>query len=200
VDVTPVFPDPSRIARELRDNNHLKQEVNMKFIHLLGMIACLSLLACETTAQGPVISTRHANEEIKQMILAYKAAGGRDTRPTGTLHQRFRADFPDARDVEWETARDIYEVEFEIRYRDYKAYYDSRGDLLMLVKEIKRGELPAVVRNAAESRYPKYTFEDIDHVRRGTELFYIIEMERGDLDVKLIISPDGTLLDETFEY
>jgi hypothetical protein len=104
--------------------------------------------------------------------------------------------------VEWETANDVYEVEFEIRSRDVKALYDKDGNLLSLVEEIRESEMPAVVKNAAENKYPKYHFEDIDRIRRGTETFYKIEMEKSSSDgeVKLIIKSDGTIIEERFDY
>jgi hypothetical protein len=104
--------------------------------------------------------------------------------------------------VEWETDGDIYEVEFEVKFRDYEAYYDVKENLLMYVQEIYHSELPAIVKNAAESKYPKYRFEDIDKIRQGSEVFYKIEMERksSDLEVKLLIKDDGAILEEKLDY
>ncbi|MDR1169237.1 MAG: hypothetical protein LBK97_00185, partial [Prevotellaceae bacterium] len=70
------------------------------------------------------------------------------------------------------------------------------------VQEIHRSELPAVVKNAAESKYPKYRFDDIDTIRRGTEIFYKIEMEHksSGSEVKFLIGEDGAILEQTFDY
>jgi hypothetical protein len=158
------------------------------------------MLAQTTIAQDPKISTRYSNEEISQMIKKHKMTAAHDVVPTAELQQKFKADFPRAYDVEWESAEDIYEVEFNIKLRDYTAYYDANGNLLMTIQEIRRSELPAIVQNAAVEKYPKYKFEDIDKIRRGTEVFYKIEMELRDTDVKLLIKSDGVLLDERFDY
>ncbi|MDR1343513.1 MAG: PepSY-like domain-containing protein [Prevotellaceae bacterium] len=175
----------------------------MKRLKILGMTASL-LFVQAAAAQNPVISTRYSNEEIAQAIKTYKASHSRDAIPPANLQQKFQADFPKARDVEWEAAGDIYEVEFEVKlvvkFRDFKAFYSSAGDLLMIAEEIYRSELPAVAKNAAESKYPKYSFEDIDKIQRGTEVFYKIEMERGETEVKLLVKSDGAIIEEKIDY
>jgi hypothetical protein len=141
----------------------------------------------------PAISTRYSDEVVAGMIRRHKNAHSRDVNPPSLLASKFKADFPKAHGVEWELADSVYNVEFKLRFRDCEAYYDFEGNLLMLVEEITRSELPAVVKNAAEAKYPKFGFEDIDRIRRGTEVFYKIEMEHRDTDVKLLIKSDGTV-------
>jgi hypothetical protein len=167
------------------------------------LIAAASLLIVQTlAAQTPAISTKYTDAEIAQIVNNYRAAHSRDVFPPDTLQQKFQADFPKARDVEWETANDIYEVEFEIRFRDFRALYDKSGNLLMVVEEIRPSELPAVVRNTAEGRYPKFHFEDMEKIRRGTETVYKIEMEKSfsDMEVKLLVDSGGKILEERFDY
>ncbi|MDR2497449.1 MAG: PepSY-like domain-containing protein [Tannerellaceae bacterium] len=169
----------------------------MKTKQILSLIAGCCLAANIAAAQtNPLISTQYSNEAIAEMIRKYKSLNARDAVPSPELAARFKADFPKAYDAEWESAGGIFEVEFDRRFRDFSAYYDDKGNLLMIVEEIYRSALPAVVKNAAEARYPKYSFEDINKIRRGTETFYEIEMERRDTDVRLVINSDGTIYDE----
>jgi hypothetical protein len=70
----------------------------------------------------------------------------------------------------------------------------------MTIEEIYRSELPAVVKNAAEAKYPKYHFEDMNKIRRGAEVFYRIEMELRDTEVELLVLPDDTVIDEKTDY
>jgi hypothetical protein len=167
----------------------------MKTLNILSLMTGL-LFVQTVTAQTPAMSTQYSIEEIAQMITAYHTTHAHDVVPPASLQQKFQADFPKAYDVEWETTHDIYEVEFDMWFRDLKAFYDAQGNLLMVVEEIRRSDLPAVVKNAAESKYPKYHFEDIDKIQHGTEVFYRIEMERGDMEVKLSVKSDGTVIEE----
>ncbi|MDR1180965.1 MAG: PepSY-like domain-containing protein [Bacteroidales bacterium] len=152
--------------------------------------------------QNPAISKEYSNEEITQMIKTYKTSNSRDAIPPTLLQQRFQTDFSKAYDVEWEVAGNIYEVEFDIQDRDYKAYYHVKGNLLMYIQEINGAELPAMVRNAAENKYPKYRLDNVDKIRRGTEVLYSVEMEdkSSDLEVKLLLKDNGSILEETFNY
>jgi hypothetical protein len=175
----------------------------MKLIRVLGVAACLFLSAETTLAQeNPAISKEYSNEEIARMVRTYKRAHSHDVMPPEMIQQKFRVDFPKAHDVEWETDGKIYEVEFEIKFRDCQAYYDAKGNLLMYVKEIYRSELPAIVKNAVENKYPKYRFDDIDKIWRGTEVFYKIEVENksSDTEIKLLLKEDGTIFEEKFDY
>ncbi|MDR2293430.1 MAG: PepSY-like domain-containing protein [Prevotellaceae bacterium] len=179
----------------------------MKSVKFLSVIAISVITSCNffaqtaTQANSP-ISTKYSNEEIAEMIEKYKHSHSHDIMPSAELQQKFKTDFPKSYDIEWETDGKIYEVEFDVKFKDYKVYYDLEGNLLMIVQEIFRSELPAVVKNAAETKYPKYNFEDIDKISRGTEIFYKIEMERSfsDAEVKLLVKSDGSIIEEKFDY
>ena len=170
----------------------------LKVLMLTASIFIVQMLA----AQNPAISTRYSDSEIAQMVEGYRMAHARDIVPPNNLQQKFLTDFPNASDVEWETAGSIYEVDFEIRSRDFKAFYDSESNLLMGVEEIHISALPAVVKNAAEAKYPKFRIEDIRKIRRGTETVYKVEMEKSfsDMEVTLFVKSDGIVLNERIDY
>jgi CMP-N-acetylneuraminic acid synthetase len=171
----------------------------MKVLKILSMAAGLFFIQT-VAAQNPAISALYSNEEIAQKIKTYKTSHSHDVVPPANLQQKFQTDFPKTSDVEWEAADSVYEAEFDVKFKDWKAYYDAKGNLLMTVEEIYRSELPAVVKNAAEAKYPKYHFEDMDKIRRGTEVFYKTEMELRDTEIKLLIQSDGTITDERIDY
>jgi hypothetical protein len=171
----------------------------MKPLKIISMAAGLLFIQA-AAAQNPAISTRYSNEEIAQAIKTHKTSHTQDVFPPEKLATKFRADFPKASDMEWETSGSVYEVEFDVRFRDWKAYYDAEGNLLMTVEDICRSELPAVVKNAAEAKYPKYCFEDMNKIRRGTEIFYRVEMELRDAEVELLVQSDGAIRSEKIDY
>lgn len=151
-------------------------------------------------AQNPAISTKYSNSEIAAFVQNYKNTRERDVFADGILLERFQRDFPKASDVEWETNGEIYEVDFDVKFRDFAAYYDKEGNLLMYKQEIREKELPAIVKTAAESKYPKYKFEDIEKVVKGTETFYKVEMELRDTEVTMFIASEGRIINEKFDY
>ncbi|MBK5721626.1 PepSY-like domain-containing protein [Dysgonomonas sp. Marseille-P4677] len=172
----------------------------MKKITTFLSIAIISLASCQlAVAQpSPLVSNKYSNAEIEKMINLYKSSHSRDIYPTELFRQQLMKDFPNARGADWETSANIYEVDFEIGRTDYKAYYDEQANLLMYIVEIRINELPAIVQNAAQAKYPNYKFEDMDKIVRGTDVLYEVEMEKGDIDVKAIFGENGTFVKEIF--
>ena len=160
------------------------------------MSAAFFMQMAAAQSSVPAISNAYSNDAIAEMLRKYRSSHSRDVTPPARLAATFKSDFPKASDVEWEVAGSIYEVEFDVRFRDWKAYYDDKGNLLMTVEEMYRSELPAIVKNAAKAKYPKYHFEDIDKIRRGTEVFYRIEMEHRDMEIELSVRSDGVITNE----
>lgn len=174
----------------------------MKYISKIIAVALICLISCQTAVAqlpSPSPSAKYSNEEISQMIKTHKRNRSKDIRPTTIQNQRFISDFPKARDIDWEVAAEIYEVEFEIGRIDYKAYYDKDGNLLMYKYNITESELPAVVKNAAFDKYPDSKIDDIDKVVKGTETYYVVEMEKDERDIKAAFNPEGTLIKEIFD-
>ena len=171
----------------------------MKKIKVKTLVA--SLLVIQTlAAQNPAISTVYSDREIVQMVEQYRSAKAHDVKPSSELKEKFRSDFPKALFAEWETANGIYEVEFFIRFREFEVLYDTKGNLLVVIEQIRSSVLPAVVKNAAQAKYPKYKFDDIYKIRRGTETVYKMEMEKGKMEVKLFVNSEGVVLEERFVY
>lgn len=173
--------------------------MQMKSLIFLSLIlACLISCQIATAQPIPIMSKKYSDGEIEKMINDYKATRQRDVQPTIDQQQQFSKDFPNARDVEWEVAANVYEVEFEIGRVDYKAYYDESANLIMYTIEIKEVDLPAIVKNAAMSKYPNYKFDDIKKVVRGSETFYKVEMEKGKSDIKAIFKQEGTFIKQIY--
>jgi hypothetical protein len=158
---------------------------------LCGIAVCL-LFTNPTEAQE--ISTRYSDTEITAMLDGFQATNGRDIAPTETLRRKFNADFPLAYEVEWSSSTNIYEVVFKLKRRSNRVYYDTKGNLLMIIQEIHSSELPAAVKNAVMSKYPKCKLDDVDKIRRGTEVLYNVEIELDGREIKLSVRNSGEIL------
>lgn len=174
----------------------MKYKSKFLALALIALVACQSAVAQLPT---PTISAKYNNDEISKMVEAHKRTHSQDIRPNATLHAAFTKDFPNSRDIDWEIAANLYEVEFEIGRIDYKAYYDENGNLVMYSHEVKEMDLPAVVKNAAMDKYPNGKFEDYKKVVKGTKTFYIVELEKGETDIKATFDPKGTFIQEIFD-
>ncbi|MDR0715057.1 MAG: hypothetical protein LBF89_12500 [Bacteroidales bacterium] len=161
---------------------------------MFGLIAVL-YAPCVWAQVAPSVTGKYSDAEIDRLIHAYAVAVSKETPPSQTLRQKLEKDFPGAWDVEWERAENVYEAEFEIGHTDYRACYDREGNLLMYYYEVTEAKLPSVVRDAAKRYYPKYRFDEIKKVHKGTAVFYKIEMERRDVEVKMVIKSDGSFVE-----
>lgn len=164
----------------------------MNTFKILCSIAVFLLFARHTEAQE--ISTRYSDTEIIAMVDGFRATNGRDIAPTETLRRKFNADFPLAYEVEWSSSTTVYEVKFKLKRRDHKVYYDTKGNLLMIVQEIHYSELPSAVKNAVTSKYPKCKFDDVDKIRRGTEVLFKVEIELDGREIKLSVKNNGEII------
>lgn len=175
----------------------------MKIIKQIWLFLLLGMIGCQSVGAhpDPVISRKYSDIEIDKMITAYAAVNSRDVVPTAALKQQFEKDFPDSRDIDWESGANIFEVEFEIGRIDYKAYYDNDANLMMYVMDIREREVPAIVTNAAISRYNNYVIEDVKKVVKGTRLMYAVELENDKLrsEVKAVFSHDGKFVKEIYD-
>lgn len=133
------------------------------------------------------------------MIDENRDSDSHDIAPHESLRLKFAKDFPKARDIDWELGANIYEVEFEIGRIDYKAYYDADANLLMYKHDITSTALPQVIKNTVSSKYPQYRYDDVEKILRGSEVFYKIELERGESDVKLVVDKKGNILNKYFD-
>lgn len=158
------------------------------------VIACLYAGVVAFSEQAPVISKDYSNEQIEKMISAYKSAASKDIIPNEALMKKFKEDFPQAKDIEWETAVNINEVEFEIGKVDYKAYYDAEGKLLMYFYELPAAKLPKTVRDAALKAHSGFVIDDVKIIHHGTVIYYRLELEQGEQKIKELYKTDGTLV------
>lgn len=172
----------------------MKKITTFFFIAILGLI--FTQLATAQTA--PSFSKKYSDTEIEKMIASYKATHEKDIYPSDLLKQQLAKDFPNARDIEWETGANIYEANFEIGRTDYKAYYDEQANLLVYLVELKTRALPAIIKNAAQVKYPNYKFEDASKIVCGSGVLYKVEMEKGEKEVKTIFRENGTFYKEIF--
>lgn len=174
----------------------------MKLFFRISAIAVVStLFACGSmVAQAePTVSTIYTVEQIDQMYKDHKMARPQDTYPPQNISTKFAADFQNTRDIDWEKSNSLYEVEFEVGREDYTAYYDMDGNLVMYECESYENQLPAVVKNAALSKYPNFRFDDVDKIVKGKETSYKVELKKGKLDIKIRLKDDGTIINEYFD-
>lgn len=106
--------------------------------------------------------------------------------------------YPTAQWVEWETEGSYYVAEFYYNNWEAEAWFTRDGIWQMTETDLPFNDLPSAVRNAFQnSTYAQWRVDDVDMLERtGLEVFYVIEVESGNMETDLHYSQDGILLKE----
>ncbi len=106
--------------------------------------------------------------------------------------------YPTAQWVEWETEGSYYVADFYYNNWEAEAWFTRDGIWQMTETDLPFNDLPSAVRNAFQnSTYAQWRVDDVDMLERtGLEVFYVIEVESGNMETDLHYSQDGILLKE----
>lgn len=123
--------------------------------------------------------------------------GGSDYLPginSGQFSDFLNERYPGARIIEVDREANGYEVDIVHDGRGKEVIFDLDGNWVMTSWDIRLVEVPEVVKNAALAQYPDYRLDDADFVETPSASYYLIELERGEREVKVKVAADGTVL------
>lgn len=123
--------------------------------------------------------------------------GGSDYLPginSGQFSDFLNERYPGARIIEVDREANGYEVDIVHDGRGKEVVFDLDGNWVMTSWDIRLVEVPEVVKNAALAQYPDYRLDDADFVETPSASYYLIELERGEREVKVKVAADGTVL------
>lgn len=107
----------------------------------------------------------------------------------------FRSEFPNARDVDWDRSRNLYEVEFEINRLDHEVWYNAEGQAVRHRQEIKTRSLPSKVRQNVKKQYRGYRISEAEKLREGQEVVYKLELKNWTRDFDVFVNESGEILE-----
>jgi len=113
----------------------------------------------------------------------------------------FKSQFPNAKQVTWETKGIYYVADFKDNKVEKVAWYTRDAQWLMIEEDENFNALPQAVQDAFNSSaYAGWRIDDIDFIiRPNVETVYVIEVEQGTTEVELHYSANGQLLSEQTE-
>jgi hypothetical protein len=116
------------------------------------------------------------------------------SKPSTSIEEWIRTNFPEARITEIDYERGMTEVEIVDGRTPRELLFDASGAWVYTKTEVWRTEVPAEVLAAlAGSQYASYWIDDIDHYLTPDKEFWRFDLESALGDVKVDIAPDGTL-------
>ncbi len=141
------------------------------------------------TADG-VLSKTVADEDDDYDYEDYIPA-----KPFSGIEDFLQAHYPGARivEIDYEDGRTEVEVVHNGKKKDI--YFNSANEWLRTEWDVRKSELPSAVSAAINgSAYSDYRIDDIDFVETPAEAYFKIELEKGEREVQLRITAEGTIL------
>lgn len=104
--------------------------------------------------------------------------------------------YPGATILEFDSEKTGFEVDI-LHNNIYKdVYFNTGNEWLYTEWDIKEVNLPAIIMNAYKaSEYKDYRIDDIDVIENPTGTSYVLELEKGNDEVKMTISSEGKIED-----
>ena len=117
------------------------------------------------------------------------------SKPVSGVDNYLQTNYPDARILDIDYEGGMTEVEILDGCICRELLFDGTGNWIYTKTEVRRSEVPAAVSSAlAASEYKDYYIDDIDHYQSAAEgEYYRFDLESRNGDVKVNITPDGTL-------
>lgn len=126
--------------------------------------------------------------------------------PNADVKGTFKSMYPKAAFVDWEQELGYAKADFRLDGKEKDAWFETSGTWLMTETDLRAKDIPAAI-NAAikKTDYAAWKIDDVDFLEYAdSSQVYVIDVEKGESDVELYFSPDGTLLktvtDDTKPY
>ncbi len=102
-----------------------------------------------------------------------------------SVNGSFSEKFAHAKDVKWETGKDFYKAEFEMRGRTLFVYFADNGDIMGIAGNVSPLRLPQDLRSAIKKSYTNYWITGLFKYRNADEEGFVITLENADKVVVL---------------
>ena len=89
----------------------------------------------------------------------------------------------------------LLEVEFIHNSIRKDAYFNSNNEWVYTKWDVAIASLPQSVVDAASTMFPNYKIDDADYIEHPDGECYKLELERGNIEQVLFVTPDGNVLE-----
>jgi len=92
----------------------------------------------------------------------------------------FKQDFASAKEVTWETSKEVVKATFKLNDQVMFAYYTESGELMAVVRNMVSGQLPINLLTNLKKNYQGYWITDLFEVSASNESSYYVTLESAD--------------------
>ena len=115
---------------------------------------------------------------------------------TAEMETFIQEKYPNARIKDVDREHNSVEVEIIHDNKEKDVLFDLSSQWLYTTWELRIADLPANIAAAKNNtQYADYRIDDADFVETPQQNFYLLELEKGNREVKIKVAEDGTILD-----
>ena len=92
----------------------------------------------------------------------------------------FKQDFASAKEVTWETGKELVKATFKLNDQVMFAYYTESGELMAVVRNMVSGQLPINLLTNLKKNYEGFWITDLFEMSAGSESSYYVTLESAD--------------------
>ena len=119
--------------------------------------------------------------------------------PPTKVSDKFKSDYPNATNTEWEKEDENYEVDFSDGDEKRSATYSNDGDMLEKELVIRAEDLPETAGAFIMNQYGDVVIKEIEFVERGENKYFEVEFENEGEVVELYFDRQGIPVDPDLE-
>lgn len=150
-----------------------------------------------------ILEIENGNQEVNlhyssEGILIKTTADGDENhvpQMTPSLIEAFiQEKYPDARILEIENEKGMWEVDILDNHIQKSVYFDLQHQWVYTSWDVRTAELPELVLTALTNAYAGYYIDDAEYVEHADGAFYLIELEKGNHELKVKLDAAGNFL------
>lgn len=101
--------------------------------------------------------------------------------------------YPGAVILEAEYQHGLLEVDIYHDSLNKEVYFDNNDTWVKTMWDVAVTALPEAVTNAIATNYPNHRIDDAEYTETPDGVYYTIEIEQGERDIYIKVTPDGTM-------
>ncbi|PKL78951.1 MAG: hypothetical protein CVV25_09600 [Ignavibacteriae bacterium HGW-Ignavibacteriae-4] len=115
----------------------------------------------------------------------------------------FAKKYQDATDIEWEQdddeEGDNWEVEYEIKSKEYSSLFDKNGKWIQTETEINISDLPSNAKATITKKFKNFKIIEVESLEDTSGNFYVIKIKNGKTEMEVTTNLKGEFIRQELE-
>jgi hypothetical protein len=126
-----------------------------------------------------------------------------DSHVPDVVKSSFAKMHQDATDIEWELdddeEGDYWEVEYEIKSKEYSSLFDKNGKWIQTETEISISDLPPNAKATITKKFKNFKIIEVESLEDSSGNFYVIKIKNGKKEIEVTSTLNGEFIKQELE-